>query len=376
MRGLKGDALRSTIEQTNRAKNKIRDFLGGRLKAGLLAQLRRAQKSGAHVYVSTGELRDPEILPALAEYGERAHISSRNGGWLHKSVIVFTEPDEPDNPVSVWLQSGDLTSHGICCQSNHALFIDDPRPARRFLDEWRGTSELKSHARDSQRRTAERAIDNAQEGILFLASGVTNPWPLFERLFKVMRDPAGADLLVHGLLHRTARRNLPPSVTFVHRNHRSSAASVDVMVPAVVPMTPGMGKQQSDAALSVNEWASSVRRYAERRAEGVSGLLPRSNVLLVDPFGKHPAIIIGGWGGARAGGQSDQPFTLDNDAATARQYAVYIMMIYNQYRWRFQQIEAAKKGRTIGGWNGLMAPWHGQASYRRGGRKVELSFWT
>jgi hypothetical protein len=57
---------------------------------------------------------------------------------------------------------------------------------------------------------------------------------------------------------------------------------------------------------------------------------------------------------------------IESDSVTAQQYAVDIITIYDQCRWRFQQALAAKKHQTLSEWNGLQAPWKSQASYFRG----------
>jgi hypothetical protein len=55
--------------------------------------------------------------------------------------------------------------------------------------------------------------------------------------------------------------------------------------------------------------------------------------------------------------------------------SVNIITIYNQYRWRFQQLEAAKHHKSLNEWNGLKAPWKAQASYFSGDKAKELEFW-
>lgn len=103
-----------------------------------------------------------------------------------------------------------------------------------------------------------------------------------------------------------------------------------------------------------------------------------SKVIVVDPLGKHPVVITGSHNlGPKASAENDDNMVIiENDSATAQQYAVNIITIYNQYRWRFQQALAAKNHQTLNEWNGLQAPWKSQASYFSGDKAKELKFWT
>jgi hypothetical protein len=67
---------------------------------------------------------------------------------------------------------------------------------------------------------------------------------------------------------------------------------------------------------------------------------------------------------------------IENDFVTAQQYAVNIITIYNQYRWRFQRALAAKNHQTLNQRNGLQAPWKSRASYFSSDKAKELKFWT
>lgn len=65
---------------------------------------------------------------------------------------------------------------------------------------------------------------------------------------------------------------------------------------------------------------------------------------------------------------------MENAPDVAAAYAVNIITVYNQYRWRFQQWLAAKNHETLNTWNGLDAPWTSQASYFTGDKLKELKF--
>jgi hypothetical protein len=61
-------------------------------------------------------------------------------------------------------------------------------------------------------------------------------------------------------------------------------------------------------------------------------------------------------------------------AATAAAYAVNIITVYDQYRWRFQQMQAANNDTPVNQWHGLQAPWDPKGGYLDSKQK-ELEFW-
>jgi hypothetical protein len=60
--------------------------------------------------------------------------------------------------------------------------------------------------------------------------------------------------------------------------------------------------------------------------------------------------------------------------AQAAAYAVNIMTVYDQYRWRFQQTQAAKNDTPVNQWHGLQAPWDPKRGYLDSKKKT-LDFW-
>jgi hypothetical protein len=67
--------LKDLVDPPAGGTNDVRDFLGGELKRFFLDLLDTQCKAGAHIYASLFELNDPEVLPALEKFGQRAHIS-------------------------------------------------------------------------------------------------------------------------------------------------------------------------------------------------------------------------------------------------------------------------------------------------------------
>jgi phosphatidylserine/phosphatidylglycerophosphate/cardiolipin synthase-like enzyme len=117
--------------------------------------------------------------------------------------------------------------------------------------------------------------------------------------------------------------------------------------------------------------------YWKQEPTGLGMVRVHSKVILVDPFGKHPVIMTGSHNlGPKASAMNDDNLVIvENDPDAAAHYAVNIITIYNQYRWRFQQLQAAKNHQSLNKFNGLQAPWTSQASYFVGDKAKELSFW-
>jgi phosphatidylserine/phosphatidylglycerophosphate/cardiolipin synthase-like enzyme len=167
--------------------NPTRDFLGGPMKQELLNLLETQNRSGGHIYGSLFELNDPEVVPALEAFGQRAHIilsdgthkapkpkkrakkpAARANGrrqapfdenaaardqlraahvevqdrmvtgdhFAHHKFIVFMDPMNSTHPTAVWTGSMNLTYGGVCTQANNSVLIKSPDIAGRFFAQW------------------------------------------------------------------------------------------------------------------------------------------------------------------------------------------------------------------------------------------------
>src|SRR6266566_3935865 len=170
----KGKTLKSLVAVPQGKTNKVRDFLGGPLKEYLLNLLDAQQKAGAHIYASLFELNDPEVLPAILNFGQSAHIILSDGThtapktkeaaakhvkpksvsaakaaptdenadarkklrdghvevhdrmvkgnhFSHHKFIVFTDAKNTTKAAMVWTGSTNLTYRGVCTQANNGI---------------------------------------------------------------------------------------------------------------------------------------------------------------------------------------------------------------------------------------------------------------
>ena len=179
---------------------------------------------------------------------------------------------------------------------------------------------------------------------------------------------------------RGAKERSP--LIFVHRGKKERApseAEKNIVLPAAINVSPSMAKKDKQAAAALNAWVKAVTNYWLPEPSGLGMVRVHSKVVVVDPFGNHPVIITGSHNlGPKASNQNDDNMVIiENDSAAATQYAVNIMTVYNQYRWRFQQYQAVKNHQRLNQWNGLKAPWKAQATYLSPKSEMakEFRFW-
>jgi phosphatidylserine/phosphatidylglycerophosphate/cardiolipin synthase-like enzyme len=98
-----------------------------------------------------------------------------------------------------------------------------------------------------------------------------------------------------------------------------------------------------------------------------------SKVIVVDPIGPEPVVITGSHnlGPKASSGNDENLVIIKNNSDLARAYAVNIMSIYNQYRWRFWQLTSQGARH----YSGIMDDDQWQYRYFKGPAKDELDFW-
>ena len=362
-------------------QDRVRNFLGGAVLWRLPRLLNETLQSGGEIHAALFELNDPQLIEALTTFGAKAHVVLANGSKLpdenaearqtlknagvevHDRIVSgshfahnkFLVISDANGPTSVWTGSTNWTITGLCTQSNNALLVENGELANWYLSEWQvlvdagndypaalfnqndqtRTAALGSDATSSQvwfapvRNTVDLAsarerINGAREGILFL---MFNPGPAGTLLNDIVErtTPGSAtydpNLHVHGVLNQDPSTTAHPIVGLFHRGDLTEA-DIDVVLPAAV---------DSDFAFWLKELSYSL-------------VMVHSKCIVLDPFGTKPAVMTGSHNmGPKASGQNDDNLLIvDNSPKLAEAYAVYIMGVYNQYRWRYYQREAAK----------------------------------
>ena len=361
----------------------------------------------------------------------KAHVELHNRmvsgeHFSHHKFIVFMDIHQSTKASAVWTGSTNLTYGGVCTQANNGLLIRDDTIATRFYQQWRElakdangypdslatfdersvTSKLsgntitawfapnpkstgtpkpasvnKSYGDHADLRYARQILLNAQEGILFL---MLNPGPigtLLNDILGLLKNPKlNSKLYVHGVANQDpTTAGGRESLIFVHRNKKEVAdhKDEDIILPAAISVTKDPKKKNSPATKALKKWVEMVQKYWKQEPTGLGVVRVHSKMIVVDPFGKKPAVITGSHnlGGKASMLNDDNLVVLEGFSDIAQQYAVNAITVYNQYRWRFQQAEAASQGQRLNTFNGLQAPWKSQSSYLSGDKLKELKFW-
>ncbi|HEV8221154.1 MAG TPA: phospholipase D-like domain-containing protein [Streptosporangiaceae bacterium] len=420
----RGGPARPALTQAISAPgDRIRNFLGGSVLWQLPRLLAGALASGGEIHAALFELDDPQLIEALQAFGPRAHVILANGAdqpdengdartalrsknvdvhdrlvssshFAHNKFLVVSDQT---GPTAVWTGSTNWTMTGLCTQSNNAILVESAEIAGWYRSEWdllvsagndypdglftgndvtrqtalaplaaaqvwfapvRGTIDLES---------ARARINAATQGILFL---MFNPGPAGTLLNDIVERTSSASptfdpqLHIHGVINQDPSTTKHPVIGLLHRGELTQA-DIDVVLPAAV---------DSDFAFWLKELSYSL-------------VMVHSKTIVVDPFGPNPCVMTGSHNmGPKASGKNDDNLMIiDGQPKLAEAYAVYIMGVYNQYRWRYYQREAEKgqlpataaAGDAAPTWAGLIDDDTWQDKYfTAGSAQREIAFWV
>lgn len=418
-----GETRAVLTDVINTPGDRIRNFLGGAVLWRLPQLLNDALQSGSEIHAALFELNDPQLIAGLQAFGPRAHVVLANGTsdedenlqarnalrgsgvdvhdrlvktsshFAHNKFLVISDAG---GPKAVWTGSTNWTITGLCTQSNNAILIESPETASWYRSEWdqlvsagndypdglfvandvvrqttleqaaaaqvwfapvRGTVDLES---------ARERINEAAQGILFL---MFNPGPVGTLLNDIIErtTPASASydpqLHIHGVVNQDPGTTAHPVIGLLHRGELTEA-DIDVVLPAAV---------DADQAFWLKELNYSM-------------VMVHSKCIVVDPFGPKPCVMTGSHNmGPKASGKNDDNLMIiDGQPKLAEAYAVYIMGVYNQYRWRYHQREAEQGQSAATSAAGGAAPtWAGLENddtwqnkyFSPGAEQRELAFW-
>jgi hypothetical protein len=383
----------------------IRNFLSGDLRIALLKVLNDANAAGALLYAVLYELDDPVLLGVLKAMGKRANLILANGTHsaktpdenaaarqelakvvslsnrmvtgnhlAHNKFLVVA--DAGGGPHKVWTGSTNWTESGLCTQANNGILFDDATVAALYKAQW---DKLQAAGNEfppglidsnSQRRSAVMGkrpisvwfapvhkqvdlsqarglIQGAKEGVLFL---IFDPGPKGTLLNDILALDADT-LYIHGVANLDPGGKKDPVIKLVHRGHVVTTPA-EVALPAAI-----------DDRLKF--WLPEMK--------GFSLVIVHSKLIVVDPFGDHPVVMTGSHNmGPKASGSNDDNLVIvEHDPVLAAQYAVNVMTIYNQYRWRYFRVTSKNPEK----WDGLVTTDTWQDSYYLGEKLRELDFW-
>jgi phosphatidylserine/phosphatidylglycerophosphate/cardiolipin synthase-like enzyme len=345
-----------------------------------------SRNAGRHHVGTAGEI----ISECLGDFiGIRTHVEVQDRmvtgqHFSHHKFIVFSEVMDTTKPAAVWTGSTNLTYGGVCTQANNGILIKDAKIAARFLAQWKelakagddyprtlaqGDAKSVSSSMNGAKITAwfapnpalggktkkgnkygdypdlhfaRQLIQNAEEGVLFLVFNPGYQGTLLNDVLDLLKNPAkNRKLYIHGVANQdpTGGPDKAPLI-FVHRNklqRSDTAAEQEIVLPAAVNAPPTAIAKDKAAAAALQKWVKMVNSYWQQEPNGLGMVRIHSKVIVVDPLGKHPVIMTGSHNlGPKASAVNDDNLVIiEDDSAAAVQYAVNIITIYNQYRWRF-----------------------------------------
>lgn len=422
-------------DEISTAGSQLRQDLAGSALPALKALLTDVKARGLTLYAALYELNDDELIGLLASLGPSCHLLLGNGSYssdepdvnvaaakrldgvidlsrrilkggpfAHNKFLVLCQGD---TPVSVWTGSTNWTITGLCTESNNALHLHDQAVAQSFLGYWHrlhdhGDQPGRTFAADNRAGSfagqdpgtvavpgqpavgvrawhaalplgqpaggasptvddlvdlgeAAKLIRAAQHGVLFL---MFQPGPAATSLIKPIEDLASSGKFVHGVI------NQPPTgdhdqatLTFFNRGARSDDA-LSVIMPQTL--------RQAVAG-----------ENPENRYDNV---MIHSKLIVVDPFGDAPVVMTGSHNlGKKASSENDDNLVIVTGASgLAREYAVYIQVVFDAYKWRYERGQRSSPGANT--WSGLARDdtWQdghaGQPAYTEVARP-QVQFW-
>lgn len=398
----------------NDVNDKTRQFLSGEIRVAINGLFKRAKEMGGSIYAVLYELDEPELEAALASLGKRANVILANGstkkagedqnhearaalkskiklydrmlptGRLgHNKFLVLC--DANDQPLEAWSGSTNWTKTGLCTQANNGILFDNRRIAKVFKTQWDALKQAKNgfppnliETNSAKKRIklknsqlsvwftpvgdeedltqATELINGAEQGIMFL---MFNPGPSRTLLNAIVErnSPASPyynpELYIHGVLNQDPSTKTTPVVGLFHRGE-FTPAPFEVLLPAAITKR-------------LKFWIPEIKKKQSAFA------MVHSKVIVIDPFGKHPVVMTGSHNlGPKASSKNDDNLLIiENDPPLAAAYSVNIMSIYNQYRWRYSQLQSKKPSK----WIGLVDNDEWQEGYFKGAKQREIDFW-
>jgi len=352
---------------------KVREQLGAGLRRRLLELLASAKLAGRRVYAAFTDADDPEVIAALTSLGENLRLilgsppgeAAKTRKALRSKAHLY-EPsralrsnflvscDRWGTPLSVWTGSAAPTTEALCLRSNNSAYIESVPLARVYLDRWQELADdsLTRRGRPARReapaaeiredgssitvwntpahdqadlRDVRRLIRGARQGVLFLVSGRRFAKELMEETLGLVGD---RDLFIEGVLCVARGRTRAEYTRFINGDRQLIA------LPRL--------------SVAID-----------------------STIVLVDPFGPHPVVIIGSHDLSEdtSAKELSDLVIIENVPSLAIEYAVHLIGVFDHFTFRHALASAPQRGRTLL----LDSSDAWQERYFRGNKRSEFS---
>ena len=392
-------------------ESSLRRFMGGPLLAKLKSLLEQAAAAPKRqVYASLFELRDQELIDRLVALGPRAHIvladgspkpkdtdpnadarqalkkakaevidrkvawdstkAKKTGALSHNKFLVLVDDGKP---TAVWTGSTNWTPSGLCTQVNNSVLIENAELATLYYGQWNRLAAAKSKLPQTLAGT-NAAPANFQQG--------TGPCEVWFTPDKAQVDLKGLQKIVAGAQHGILFLMFMPGsiplgdiVTksvdglYVRGVTNQYVSSAQGAIDLYTKGKPDQFKEHAPNPSGIKQefayWLGEVQLHS-------LGVLIHSKLILVDPFGDHPVLVVGShnFSGNASGSNDDNFLVLRNQPALARAYATNIISVYQHYRWRYYVSTHQDP------WHKLSTNPDWQNDYQSPDEKLERAFWT
>lgn len=324
----------------------VRHALGGDLLASLISLLTEAYRSEAEIYVAMFEISDPQLIALIASFGSRAsvilpgdfaskvapnHLARQvlvnakvniidrgppARGLAHNKFVVIQHP--ASGPVTVWTGNVTWSDSALCARSNAAVTVNDTKVATVYLEQWHLLATDPSAA----------ALTTANSATLARLRSVPDT---IRAVFSPV--PGRADVLYVRQLIEQARQG----VLFL----LSEPGNKSEILRAIERQSGlyKLGAARSGPTLSLYRRDGMVRRaptaqsfpvlelFSVQKTPSVTfGTSLQSRMILIDPVGIRPIVVIGSHSFSDAGSRvNDENFlVLEGFPDVARRCAAHI----------------------------------------------------
>ena len=381
----------------------------------------KALGTNANLILGNGAFKPPAkdenaVIRKELKDENKIHVFDRivsSGHFAHNKFVVFCDKDGKAHQVLTG--STNWTVTGLCTQANNGLIINDHAVADAYLQEWerlrqagndfpsalvKANSIQKTFPVDGAKVTvwftptdeaedlqhARQLINRAKEGILFL---FFNPgpfqddphrWTLLQSILNRHHEGDNPyfdpNLYIRGVVNQEIPKLTEAPQISQKSGVRPETNELDPAAPVhpVALFTRG-DKAPQRMTQEVQVPASIKTKFANWVPEllGMSMVNVHSKVVVIDPFGEKPVVMTGSHNlGPKASRANDDNLVIvEGNSELAQAYAVNIIAIFQQYRWRHY---AQQHTGDQNAWHGLQDDDKWQTGYLTTD-KGEMEFW-
>jgi phosphatidylserine/phosphatidylglycerophosphate/cardiolipin synthase-like enzyme len=346
----------------------------------------------------------------------KMHVFDRivsSAHFAHNKFLVVCDKD--GKAQRVLSGSTNWTMTGLCTQANNGLIINDPAVADAFLQQWerlhragndfpaelvKDNSTQKTFQVDDSSVTvwftptdaaqdlqqARRLINQAKEGILFLFFNPgqfqddPNRWTLLQSVLNRHHEGSNPyydpNLYIRGVVNQEIPKLTEEPQVKQKAGARPASNELDPAAPVhPVALFTGGNTAPQRLGQDVLVPAAIKAKFANWEPEllGQSSVMIHSKVVIIDPFGEKPVVMTGSHNlGPKASAKNDDNLVIiEGNSALAQAFAVNIIAIFQEYRWRQYVIQHSNDAKA---WHGLQDDDQWQKGYLTND-KAELEFW-